>query len=165
MLKTRYSRGYPFSEGLSSVYDVESKKRGSINRKGDVVIPFIYDSALPFKEGVARVYNKNEDFLYIDKKGDVLIRLKRSEGFDDASSFKNGIVYVEKNGKFGYINKRKEEIIPIICDKILPFGEFNSTNDMINKTFNKDMEKITCTNNNKESIYSLITGKCLKNCE
>ena len=46
-------------------------KWGFINRKGEIVIPIIYDKVLSFKGGVALVEKGNE-CLYIDKYGNEL---------------------------------------------------------------------------------------------
>lgn len=55
-----------FSDGLCKAK--EDNKYGYINQNGEVVIPFIYDSAEEFQKGYAKVYQGKECF-YIDKKG------------------------------------------------------------------------------------------------
>ena len=57
---------YGFSDGLCCAE--KDNKYGYINQKGEVVIPFIYDSAEEFQKGYAKVYQGKESF-YIDKKG------------------------------------------------------------------------------------------------
>jgi len=81
----------------------ENGKTGFIDGCGNVVIKPIYDSALEFSEGLARV-EKDGKYGYIDKSGKVVIDFY----LDYAGFFYNGLAAVEIHGdnaeKF-YIDK------------------------------------------------------------
>ncbi len=103
-----------FSEELA-VIELK-RKRGYIDKKGNEVVPFIYDDAENFKDGIALV-KKNGKYGYIDKKGNEVIKVE----YDELSSFdSNGLAWYVKpntdNNKYkwpkatGVINKKGEVI-------------------------------------------------------
>ncbi|MEO8088171.1 MAG: WG repeat-containing protein, partial [Bacteroidota bacterium] len=51
---------------------IEGRKRGFINEKGEVIIPFIYDDASVFFDGLARVM-KDGKHGYINVKNETVI--------------------------------------------------------------------------------------------
>jgi hypothetical protein len=69
---------FEFREGLCPVYNINTKKYGYINRKGELVIPCVYDVVGGFSEGVsyAAILKTNEEGLvqnsigYINKVGE-----------------------------------------------------------------------------------------------
>lgn len=95
-----------FQNGLAHV--TRSRKSGFINPKGDVVIPFKYDSARYFSSGLAPV-SKHGKYGYIDTTGNVVIPFQ----YDYADAFQDGIANVKINGKRGMINTKGEVIVPI----------------------------------------------------
>ena len=129
-----YAEADDFSEGLAAVhkYDetvysmygpVPSQKSGFINTKGDVVIPFKFKwqmNSLKFSEGLCAIGTRNNDRMmyetdrnsFINTKGEVVI----SGLFTDAEPFENGVSRIKKDGKYGYINKQGEIIIPCQYD-------------------------------------------------
>lgn len=58
---------YDFEEGLALV--VKDGKYGFVNKKGDIVIPLIYDDVCDFYGVFARV-EKDGEIFYINKKGE-----------------------------------------------------------------------------------------------
>jgi hypothetical protein len=88
-------------------------KWGFIDASGATKIPFKYDDASFFQEGLAPVAI-NGKYGYIDKTGAVVIPLKyeKTDHFQD-----NGLAYVELGGKGGFINKAGAVVIPIKFDK------------------------------------------------
>lgn len=74
-----------FIGDLAMVEDGNNKK-GFINRQGKMVIPFLYDDAMPFNEGYAAV-SQNGKWGFISAWGTVLIPLQ----FDAALMFNEGI--------------------------------------------------------------------------
>ena len=93
-------------------------KYGYVDKNGNVVIPFKYDYAWEFSEGLAAV-KQNDKWGFIDKSDNVVIPLK----YDIAWEFKEGLAVVEQNGKFGYIDKSGNVAIPFKYDWALPFSE------------------------------------------
>jgi hypothetical protein len=55
VLETPYFYAGSFREGLATVYDSETNKRGSIDKTGALIIPLEYDSVGEFSEGLAVV--------------------------------------------------------------------------------------------------------------
>ncbi len=87
-------------------------KWGYIDATGATKIPFIYDDAHEFREGLAPVA-VNFKYGCIDKNGKMVLPLK----YDEISGFSDGISYVELGGKVGFINKKGDVIVPIKYDK------------------------------------------------
>lgn len=65
---------------------------GFIDRSGKTVIPFIYDHAIPFTDGLAAV-RKDGKAGYIDKSGKTVIPFI----YDSAAPFSEGLAYVSIN--------------------------------------------------------------------
>lgn len=108
----QYTFAFPFSEGLACVE--LNGKFGYIDIKGKVVIPFKFDEASPFVNGVASVFNEKEDkmkeaFLinksgkmvsdvydYMgmwDSKGQLLTPVKQGEGWGFMNQLWTGCCY------------------------------------------------------------------------
>ena len=69
---------------------------GFIDRKGEEIVPAVYECALSFSEGLAMVC-KNGKCGFIDKNNQTVIDFK----YDAATSFENGSCRVKKDGKWG----------------------------------------------------------------
>jgi len=99
-----YSTIKLFSEGLAP-----AKKRfgkwGFINKSGKVILPFEYDNAGRFGEGLACV-ELNGKWGFIDKTGKEVIPLM----YDDVERFENGKAKVMLDGKYFYIDKSGNRI-------------------------------------------------------
>lgn len=99
------------------------EKWGYLNKTGSVYIPFTYDFAYPFSEGLAAVV-KNNKLGFIDSKGE----LKIDYLFDfahDFCMFSEGLARVSINGKDLYINKNGKIVIPAkyqFCDSYFSEG-------------------------------------------
>ena len=111
------------SEGLVPVSNGE--KEGYVNMKGKEVIPCIYGMVFEFHDGLARVYNDRDGSLsyYIDKSGKIVIDLTNGTKYEDYEDFHEGIAIVEKNGIYGGINKKGNEVIGVKYEKIGSFSE------------------------------------------
>lgn len=93
---------YKFPEGLGLVSEPFSGgKYGYVNLSGEIEIPFQFDYALPFSDGMA-VVQVNGKFGYIDKSGTMVLEPQ----FKRAYSFSNGLaaVYTQDN-KYNIIDK------------------------------------------------------------
>jgi hypothetical protein len=123
--------GYPLIEALTipAIYDETTNvtfsdeyenligvklngKWGYIDPTGATKIPFKYDEAGYFHEGIAPVIIGGK-CGFINKSGTLVIPLK----YDYATSFTDGVAYVELGGKIGFINKTGVAIVPIKYDK------------------------------------------------
>ncbi len=106
-------------------------KWGFINTAGRVIIPIIYEEV---------DYNKTDNFIAC-KKGDKWAMFsgngERLSGFDydkvyetrtdekTNTFFQNGLMMVEKDGEFGFLNNKMEEIIPCgLYSYAEPFNPF-----------------------------------------
>lgn len=112
-----------FSEGLAAFMS-KNDKWGYINNTGEVVIKPVYHDAAPFREGLALVGKKIEEYDstkkenktkllkgYINKNGDEAISL--SEKFYRLSSFSNGLAAYSDGIRWGwgFINKKGDKVI------------------------------------------------------
>ena len=123
--------GYPLIEALTipAIYDETTNatfaeeyenlvgvklngKWGYIDPTGATKIPFKYDEAGYFHEGLAPVIVGGK-CGFINKTGTLVIPMK----YDYASSFTDGLAYVELSGKIGFINKTGTAVVPIKYDK------------------------------------------------
>lgn len=125
---------YPFMDELMVDFELAAKKfypikrdnkYGFIDKEGSEMLPFEFDWADFFSEGIAIV--EKDDFVgAINKQGTVIIPFEYSE----IERFNNGIAVVSKQGKFGLINKLNQLILPLEYDEI---GIFNDGLALISK--------------------------------
>ena len=86
-------------------------KYGFINTKGTVLIPFEYDNALKFKNGLAPIYTKSEGWGFIDKIGKEVIRCK----YNNVHHFSEGLALVQEDSRyFGFIDIQGKMVIPSV---------------------------------------------------
>ena len=100
-------------------------KYGYINNKGEVVIPYKFDTAWGFYEGIAGV-KVGEKCGFIEKTGKMVI----SAQFDDISGeygenfrFSEGLAKVKIEDKYGYIDKTGKMVIPAQFNTAWDFSE------------------------------------------
>jgi len=90
-------------DGLIAIREFKTNKWGFLDTKGKVAIPFIYNYAMPFSEGLS-VVQKGSLFGYIDKSGKEVI----GPQYLTASSFKENLAVVMKStdsSTFYFIDK------------------------------------------------------------
>lgn len=113
-----YRDAETFSEGLAAVAigDFLDFKYGFINKQGETVIPFEYDYAYPFSEGLAVVGGVVEEGSrilkrgVIDKTGKVIVPIGK---YLDIDSFSDGFAIVcDAQYKRGAIDRNGQEVIP-----------------------------------------------------
>ncbi|WP_461485039.1 WG repeat-containing protein [Pedobacter sp.] len=114
----KYNVGKKFSEGLAAVKLWKNGREvwGFIDITGKEVIPLIYHTADDFSGGFARIM-KTHPFReagvgFVDKQGKERIY----EEFGISSG--NLTPIKSKQGKWGYVNSKGEEVIPPMYDKI-----------------------------------------------
>ena len=139
----------PPSEGLSRTR--KGDLWGYLDMDGNVVIPFKFEEASDFQNGLARV-KINRKFTFIDQKGKRLTKFYKqaynfSEGlaiieidglrgfidrfddiaispeYDDADGFSQGLAAVRIGGKYGYINRSGKLDIPAKFDNARWFSD------------------------------------------
>ncbi|WP_308575635.1 WG repeat-containing protein [uncultured Fusobacterium sp.] len=118
----KYDNVWQPKEGLARAK--KDGKYGYIDDNGKVIIPFEYEYAEDFNEGLAIVWKGYkllvDDYFkcgYIDKTGKEVISIK----YDDVEKFKNGIAKVTENRESFFINKMGE--ISFKYDKANDFSE------------------------------------------
>ena len=132
MTRTRYAflglivltivfNGQVCSAGTLTPFSDAGDKWGYRNSTGKVVITPQYSAAMEFSEqGIAAVADK-DGWLYIDTKGNPLVR---PFVFDNGPDyFEEGLSRYVDSGKFGFINASGKIVIPAAYDFARPFSE------------------------------------------
>ena len=79
----------------------KNDKWGFVDKKGNEVIPCIYNVVLNFSEGLA-VLIKEDKYGFIDKSGKEVIPCI----YNDVNYFKGGLSSVKKDDKWGFVDKK-----------------------------------------------------------
>ena len=107
-----------FNEGLVAVLNKD--QWGYMDKKGNTVIPFKYDSASDFSNALATV---SKDYKYgaIDHSGKTVLDFK----YNHLGEFKDGLAsFTPANSeKSGFINAKGKEVIAPIWDQAMDFSE------------------------------------------
>ncbi len=114
----KYKYAKEFSEGLAAVRTF-SGNYGFINKQGKIMIPEIYSDANSFHAGVASV-QKDKEWGFVDVDGNEVATFQFAHKLGDISE---GLALIEKSGKYGYVNRKNEMVIPTIFDKAYDFSE------------------------------------------
>jgi hypothetical protein len=91
------------------------------NSAGQLSIAAQYLSELTFDaNGLAAVLSHEKGWMYVNRKGKVLIRgvVRMENGLD---SFHNGLVRFVRNKKYGFANRKGQIVIPPVYDGALNF--------------------------------------------
>lgn len=118
VIKPQFTSAGDFTEGLAPVSltdeallhsggeympdedQMESERRwGFINKRGELVIPMIYERVGHFHDGLAP-FRKAGKWGYLNRKGEVVVPSR----FEEAEEFKNGLAWVVVDGKIAFIN-------------------------------------------------------------
>lgn len=120
----------PFSEGLAAV---RQRFYGYIDHTGKFIIPPQFEQAYGFSEGLAEVCDTNHLMGFIDRSGQWVVP-PRYRAFSPYSNFSEGLACVATNCgptndalntqfKWGYINKKGEQVIDFNFDGASEFSE------------------------------------------
>lgn len=90
-----------FNDGLCPVQDPKSGKWGYINNKGEVVIPYKFDTASVFQDRVAETM-MGDDFLWVDQIG----TMAEKSRLQSNQLFSEGVALQQRKGKFVFINRK-----------------------------------------------------------
>lgn len=105
----------PFSEGVAAVCTpkiVDNKRYGFIDKKGQVVIDFIYEIVDNFNEDLAVVLLDHK-YGAIDKSGKLIIDNK----YDWINDFKEGRAFFKKDNLWGILDNKGNEILESILEE------------------------------------------------
>ncbi len=109
-----------FRCGLARIENSDGKI-GFINEKGNYVILPNYIDATPFSSDVAFVVEEGGHITCIDKKGNEKFKLQEAKR---AKWFTEGLAaFVNKDGKWGFVDKSGEIVINPQFDNVHPFRE------------------------------------------
>lgn len=96
-------------EGLQCVR--RGGKYGYLDKMGRKVLPFVYDNAAPYVEGLA-YFCIGEDYGFMDETQMPVFYLD----CDSVSNFQDGLAYISVDGKYGYIDQSGEIVIEPVYD-------------------------------------------------
>src|SRR3989339_372347 len=96
----------------------KDKKWGYIDKTGRIIIPFKFDSAGIFSEGLVSV-EQNDKVGFIDKAGRQVIPPR----YDNAQPFSEGLASVMIKSQYGYIDRSGKMVIPPQFEDAGPFSE------------------------------------------
>lgn len=96
-------------------------------------IPFIYDYAYDFSEGLGAVKRDNK-WGFVNKTGKEIIPLI----YDDVQRFSEGLAAVCLNGKYGFIGQTGKEVIPLMYDEVKKFSKGLANVKLNGEYFNID---------------------------
>ena len=150
--ETDESKAAAFQKYPDALYPIRKKdKWGYMNRRGDLIIPFQYDAAEDFIDGIAKaglIEGSNSLYGFIDRNGQWLIR----PSYQRAGIFSEGLCAVQKDDMYGFINSSGEVIIPFQFEDAGNFHEglaavkINGWTGFINQTGNVEIEpKYICS--------------------
>lgn len=106
----KYNNVWAFSDGIAGVevYDGDKGegKWGFVNNTGKIVIPIKYDRVLSYKRGI--VAEREDKYYAVSKTGKETPLLYETVGYE---AF--GLLKVKANNKYGFINTKGQEIVPL----------------------------------------------------
>ncbi|MCA0237182.1 MAG: WG repeat-containing protein [Bacteroidetes bacterium] len=118
-----YDQIQAFSDGYAAV--LKNGRWGYINKQGELVIPWQFDDASDFKEGIAVVKTSSSQFRFLCKNGKFLTQVSYSY----ATPFFKGyavaaITEANYDKKFGMIDRNGKTVFDFIYDKIEFVGDY-----------------------------------------
>ncbi|MDR2920424.1 MAG: WG repeat-containing protein [Tannerella sp.] len=111
----------PFSENLAVICKTVNhvSQYGYMNTTGEIVIPLAFSQANDFKEGRAIVSRERYGSLFfIDREGKTC-----SKVYSKLQHFSEGLAAAFIDGRWGYINKNDEWVIPPRYKLVHPFED------------------------------------------
>jgi hypothetical protein len=129
IMKPGTSRLGAFNDGLAlfSIPDMDKYDNneedydlwGYVSKNGEEVVPAKYDDADDFSDSLGKV-KQADAIIYLDITGKEMIRMT---DFEEAGPFSDGMAWVIKDGKVGYIDKTGALKIPCIYGKGKDFSD------------------------------------------
>jgi hypothetical protein len=118
---TSYTRIWPFQEGLARVE--KNGWIGFVDTKFNEVIPcrFAWANNFSAVSGLASFTDSNGIFGFINRKGEIVAEPQYKTVYYFQENCK--LVYVSKNGKYGWVDAEGKEFIPCIYDQTVSTPE------------------------------------------
>lgn len=120
--------------GTYGVYDYEfmvvkkDVKWGVVDNQANVIIPIIYDYAMPCDEEIVAL-RKGDKWEFVNVKDENITPFQ----FDYPKEFSEGLARVEKNSKYGYVDKQGNIVIPYQYDSASDFHNgMTSVSEIVN---------------------------------
>jgi TonB family protein len=111
--------GYVFIAQSQDLAPKKNKsKYGYVDKRDTVVIPYQFDEAEFFYDGLAAV-KMDTKWGFIDKTGKIVISCQ----FETVYNFSDGVCPVRKNNKWYFINKKGKKSIDAYFQLAFPFAE------------------------------------------
>lgn len=112
-----YKCSYEFKDSLCLVR--RNGRYGYINQKGEEIVNCIYTYLGPLSDGVIASVIKDSIPIcsYLNTQGNVILRIQGWFPYD----FHNGLARFRSQGKYGYINKKGQIVIPNIYQTATDF--------------------------------------------
>ncbi|MEE9351354.1 MAG: WG repeat-containing protein, partial [Thiotrichaceae bacterium] len=112
-----FQKAYDFSEGHGVIK--LNHLMGLVDSDKNTLIKPSFANMKKYSEGMLPVSKKLGEWFFVDNKGNTVIK----DTFQNVSSFSEGLVSVKKKGKWGYINKKNEVVIPLKYDRAYDFHD------------------------------------------
>lgn len=112
--------------GFLNGYCVVTSKdgmQGLINTHGEFTIPCRYSDIRHFDQEYALIQINGKSGFARKSTGEVVVPCIYETPFGYQTEFREGLVPMKKNGKFGYINEENDIVIPFNYDWAGPFSE------------------------------------------
>lgn len=118
LIPFHYSRVFSYSHNLACA--TKNGKMGYINRKGETVIPFVYNSYENFNDyGVVLIQKGNKEVL-IDTLGNEIISENHSYQKIKENFPQDHVLWIKKNGKWAFYDLKGKPLTPFIFDDLHP---------------------------------------------
>jgi len=128
----KYMAGFdvPFySMGMCVIYSHQHDARGYLNNKGEVAIPFVYYSAMPFYDSVTLVYtpgaadgSHSTRVSIIDMKGKIIVE-QAPTAYSYETYFVEGLARILKDFGCGFMNTKGKIVVETKYDDARDFSE------------------------------------------
>jgi hypothetical protein len=112
LVEPEFESAADFTEGFALIK--KNGKYGYINREGIIIIEPRFDIAHPFKDGMAKVFEKNKGWGFINTSGKVLINnLSYTADFSEGlATVCTDLQWTGFNNRYSMVDKNGELVIP-----------------------------------------------------
>ncbi len=149
--------------GMSDAYAVYMSKREDIVQVWPENVDFT--NATYFEDGLAGVTPDDENWFFIDKY--LIVHGNRKDpSFEKIKGFSNSLCAVKKNGKWGFVNRKIKEVIPLkydSCGEAYPYleeaFELNDNGKINKKLWINRFDSIVWESNETNNIINKYSDK------
>ncbi|MBR0156844.1 MAG: WG repeat-containing protein [Clostridia bacterium] len=104
------------ANGTAAVCAEKDGKWGIVDSSGKCIIPFEYTRTYPFSDNGLACVIDGRTYLYLNRKGETVIRLGSGEA--GGSYLENGLAFVYKDRWYGVIDSKGEAVLPCEYDDV-----------------------------------------------